>query len=267
MKKAFSTLLCLDYDFEQILALAKSADMDGVELRMDNKRCDETTDAELWGQRFRDAGITITDIAASIFFTKYDVEVIHNAHRYIDLAAELGAKGVRVFAGESPKTRTDDFFSDWDGVIRSLQELCDYAAERNVEIWLETHSEFSTGKICAKAVADAGRPNLKVIWDVIHSLEYHESLEDSARYLKDCLAHIHLKDGRPQEDPDIYQYLHTDLGAGTMPWKEVGNVVREIGYEGYYSLEWESPWRPEIRDLYPDPLVLLQKYNDIMNSI
>lgn len=264
MKKAFSTLLCLDYDFEQILSLAKAAHMDGVELRIDNQRLDEITDAAVWGERFRTEGIAITDIAASISFIRYDAEVIHNAHRYIDLAAALGAKGVRVFAGESPRTRTDEFLSDWEGIIRSLQELCDYASEKDVEIWLETHSEFSTGRVCAKAVAEANRSNLKVIWDVIHSLEYHESLEESAYYLKDCLAHVHLKDGRLHEDPSVYQYIHTDLGAGIMPWQEVADVLKNINYDGFCSLEWESPWRPEIRDLYPDPLPLLIKYDQMI---
>ena len=276
MKKAFSTLCCLSYDFEQILALAQAVHMDGVELRIDNAMldaiCGKTSPttrsyAALWGQRFRDVGIAITDVAASISLTCYDEEVIHNAHKYIDLAAELGAHGVRVFAGESPKTHVDEILCDWEGVIRSLQELCDYAAPLGVEIWLETHSEFSTGRVCAKAVDEAGRPNLKVIWDVIHSLEYHETLEDSVEYLKDCLAHVHLKDGRPHEDAAVYQYIHTDLGAGTMPWAEVAAVLNNIGYDGYYSLEWESPWRPEIRDLYPDPEVLLKKYTQILEAL
>ena len=54
----------------------------------------------------------------------------------------------------------------------------------------------------------------------------------------------------------------TGLGGGT-----VHSVLRSIGYDGYYSLEWESPWRPEIRDLYPDPLVLLKKYKLLLENL
>ena len=106
--------------------------------------------------------------------------------------------------------------------------------------------------------------NLKAIWDVIHSLEYGETLEDSIAHLGSHIAHVHLKDGVAISGQT--EFLHTDLGAGQMPFDAVIQALKQIRYDGFLSLEWESPWRPEIRDLYPDPLVLLNKYTENLHE-
>jgi sugar phosphate isomerase/epimerase len=106
--------------------------------------------------------------------------------------------------------------------------------------------------------------NLKVIWDVIHSLEYGETLEDSIAHLGSHIAHVHLKDGVAVSGQT--EFLHTDLGAGQMPFGAVIQLLRGMHYQGFLSLEWESPWRPEIRHLYPDPLALLNRYAALLRQ-
>ena len=41
-------------------------------------------------------------------------------------------------------------------------------------------------------------------------------------------------------------------------------MTRRDGYTGYYSLEWESPWRPELAGLYDTPDALLGAYAAFM---
>ena len=108
--------------------------------------------------------------------------------------------------------------------------------------------------------------NLKIVWDVLHSIEYREDILDTIKYLGDKIVHIHFKDAVPPEDMNMCQYVHTDLGAGIIPFEKVISALKEMNFEGYLSLEWESPWRPEIRELYPDPNVLLEKYNKILEA-
>ena len=51
-----------------------------------------------------------------------------------------------------------------------------------------------------------------------------------------------------------------------MPFGEVIEALKALNFDGYLSLEWESPWRPEIRNLYGDPDELLKKYNRILDE-
>ncbi len=261
MKRAFSTLCCINSTVGEIIELAKNSNL-SVELRVDNNNIEN-----FFGKKaeFENANVNIIDIAASIFVR--DDNVNETAYRYIDLAENLNVKGVRIFAGESPKEFQDEIISDIPKIVKGIKKLCEYAKNKNVEIWLETHSELSTGKLCKQVLDGVNMDNFKIIWDVLHSIEYKEPLKDTIAYMGDKIVHIHLKDAVPPEDMNICQYVHTDLGAGAVPFKEVISVLQEINFDGYLSLEWESPWRPEIRELYPDANVLLKKYNDILDSI
>lgn len=268
MKRAFSTLCCLTYNIEEIFQLAQGAGMDGVELRLDMQRIrawHENDEVYALLRKWPSQGLTITDVAASISIQRFDEAVIEDAKLCVDVAAGIGTGAVRVFAGAHRRRFSDVVKNDYEGMEKTLRAICDYAREKNVEIWLETHSDLSAAVAARRVVDRVGRSNLKILWDVMHSVEFKESLEESMAALQGCLAHVHWKDGRTAEDADLCEYVHTDLGAGAMPLKELLQILKKNRYEGYVSLEWESPWRVEIRDLYPDPAKLLEKYNYLLD--
>ena len=269
MKRAFSTLCCLSYNIEEIFRLAKGARMDGVELRLDMEKIrawhenDEVyTSIQKWPSR----GVVVTDIAASISVKCYDEAAIEDAKLCVDVAAGIGAKAVRVFAGAHRKRFSDAVENDIDGIAQGLRAICTYAAEKQVEIWLETHSDLSAATAARTMWEAVNMPNLKILWDVMHSVEFHETLDESLTALEGCLAHVHWKDGKPAADADLCEYIHTDLGAGVMSLPELLRKLGEFGYDGYVSLEWESPWRVEIRELYQDPAVLLARFNELLDE-
>ncbi len=265
MLRSFSTLCCLDAGLDEVIALAKNNGMQGVELRTDQNN--ETlggmgiSDACVIREAFDKAELKVTDMALSTGIVSYDGGKIQGAMRGIDFAQKLSAKGVRIFSGHSPLRFSEDSHEDVEGIAKAFRELCDYAKNKNVEVWLETHSSLSTGKAVAPLIELIDRDNMKVIWDIIHSVEYRESPENTVKLLEKKIAHIHVKDGKPNSDNDIIQYIHTDLGKGSVPVKEALSLLDNIGFDGFVSLEWESPWRPEIRDLYPDTNDLLKAYN------
>ena len=264
MKRAFSTLCCLEYDMAQIYALASACKMDAVELRVDDAKLLNFTDAKLWGAHFSENGIPICDVATSISVQSSDVGDLYK--KYIDLAADLRSPAIRVFAGKTLRSLEEQGSCDTDGIAAGLKTICTYAAERGIEVWLETHSELSTGKACRQILDAAAMPNLKILWDVLHSLEFREDISTSLAYIGDALVHVHLKDAVPSADPTKYHYTHTDLGAGIFPFKHLLEELKKVGYAGYLSLEWESPWCPEIRHLYPDPRDLLKKYHSVLDA-
>lgn len=265
MLRSFSTLCCLEKNLQEVISLALSARMQGVEIRVGN---DGTLlggmtveNAEEIRKAFVESGLVITDLGISVSFSEYDTEKLAEARNAVDLAAAVGAGAIRLFLGKFQHRFSQTPVDDIPGIARALQELCAYAAEKQVEIWIETHSEFSTGKSLREILDLVPCENLNVIWDVIHPIEYGESLAETAAYLGDRVAHVHVKDGVPTEDHDLTQYHHTDLGEGVVPIREFLALLRKMNYTGFLSLEWEKPWRPEIQHLYPDTQDLLVAFN------
>lgn len=268
MKLSFSTLCCLDASPARVIDYALSNGISGVEARVNEKG--ETfshcgiSDAEEIREMFADAGITVTDLALSCSIREYDTAQIEAGKNGIDFAAAIGSEAVRIFVGVHQEKFTDKVINDTEGITGALLELSAYGKEKGVEIWLETHSSYSSGKAMSELVASLGRDNIKVIWDVLHTLEYRESPEETVTYLGRKIAHVHLKDGY-RASGDATQFIHTDLGKGAVPVKEILSALGKIDYDGFLSLEWESPWRDEIRSLYPDINDLLSSYRRFLD--
>lgn len=257
MKLCFSTLTCVDASPDEVIALLKKYNMDGIEIRLDVAQTAfgiGLDGADALRCKFTDAGIAIIDLGTGVNVTGLgdtDAEMT-KARGCVDLAAALGAGAIRIFVGGHQAHIGDVPREDKYGIVRFIRGLCTYAKEKNVEIWAETHSSHSTAAAMRSLADAAAMDNLRVIWDVLHSIEFRESPADSVAILGDLLAHVHLKDARPSEDADATQYIHTALGAGTMPLSEVLTLLRGADYDGYLSLEWELPWRPELAGCYPD---------------
>ena len=43
-------------------------------------------------------------------------------------------------------------------------------------------------------------------------------------------------------------HLYTKIGSGTIPIADILALLKENGYRGFYSLEWEGKWREELRE-------------------
>ena len=52
------------------------------------------------------------------------------------------------------------------------------------------------------------------------------------------------------------------LGSGEVPVKEQVKVLAKAGYKGYYCLEWEKKWHPEIEE----PEVAFPQYATAMRE-
>ena len=52
-------------------------------------------------------------------------------------------------------------------------------------------------------------------------------------------------------------------GEGDIPMKEIAATLWQDGYRGYFSLEWEKKWHPEL----PGPEVALPVYYNLMKDL
>lgn len=237
MKYTFSTLPFMDKTAEDLKKICVKYGIDAVELREGENSLLDTE------------GLPVVDIASSICFIQYDKDMIQKGKKAIDLAKKLKANGVRVFLGNFARTYDAPKMPiDYNGIVQSLQELCDYS---QVEIWVETHNEFATGKVLQKLISDASRGNLKIIWDIMHPIEDGEPPAETWEYIGKYIAHIHIKDGRKKADPLWHDFEYTPIGEGDLPIGEIVTILYKNNYSGYLSLEWENVWRDELKQ-YPD---------------
>lgn len=250
MKLAFSTLGCPNWSIEQILSAAREHGYAGVELRfyegsfdLAAKLAEFPGGPEGFAQRFADAGVEICVHGSSVVLSKPETD-LSDAERMVDLTATLRAPYMRVFGGDVPEGESLE--SCRARAADKLSRLGRYAAERGVRVLLETHDAFSTGEAVAALMAEAGDVGTGVIWDLRHPYAKGESPARTAELIGARTYHAHIKDERADGTMTL-------LGEGDVPLRELLGRLRELGFDGYVSFEWEKAWHPEI----PDPEIAI----------
>ena len=269
MKTAFTTLACPDLSFQELILLAEKCGMEAVEIRLDaNDRPCGLEMTELADARaFADAhGVRVCDLATGIGVKAWDEAVLPRMEKCAQAARALGAEGIRIFLGEGVKYFTDSITRDLDGVAKTLRAGAERVAKYGVELWLETHSDYSTGEVIADLLGRVNDARVRVIWDAIHSIEWGECPERTVALLGESIVHVHLKDGTRPADANRTAYDLCALGKGDVDFADVNKQLKGIGYNGYLSLEWEQMWHPELSACYPDTEVLLAAYKGLLNT-
>ena len=271
MKIAFSTIPVLDKSCEEVAAIASKLGYDAVEIRGDNDALGlfglPLSESKRIKEIFDGYGVAISDIAAGIALSYMDEELVQKLKLNLDAAKILGANGVRVFLGTFRKKFTDESKYCYADIVTMLKAAATHAEAVGVEIWIEMHNEFCTGSVLKKLLSDVGSPSVKVIWDIIHPLEADESPEETLEYVGDSIAHVHIKDGYKKADAELVNYYYTKLGEGTLPIEYIIKQLLERGYDGYFSLEWESKWKSEIENAYDTPEAALAAYTNFLKKL
>jgi sugar phosphate isomerase/epimerase len=153
----------------------------------------------------------------------------------VELAAAWGAPIVRVFGGE---------VGALDDVARRLEPTLERAGELDLTVALETHDDFSSAELVAELLRRVGSPSFAAVWDVHHPYRVGESPQDVVRALGTRVALVHVKDARRRGDG----WELVALGDGEVPVRESLGVLREAGYEGWLTVEWEKRWHPELAE-------------------
>ncbi|GLX67788.1 sugar phosphate isomerase/epimerase family protein [Paenibacillus glycanilyticus] len=258
MMLSFSTLPCEGWSVEQLIEGCKQHGYSGIELKIDYGYAitPDSTEEEVKAAaaRFREAGITVTNIGSGILLNGLgeEREARRSLSRHIRIAELLEAGGIRIFTGTFFKKISErNQAHDKERLIRHIQEACDEALARGtgVGIWIETHNEFSTGMQLKPMLEAIHRSNCRIIYDIIHPYEFGEAPADTIRLLGPFIAHVHMKDGVPFEEADMHEWKYTRTGDGQLPLAAIVELLKDSGYAGYYSLEWETKWRPELKEL------------------
>jgi sugar phosphate isomerase/epimerase len=147
-------------------------------------------------------------------------------------AAAIGAPAIRVFGGPIPDGLTMDDVSQ-----PTAEALAATAASMptGVALLVETHDAWSRGSVIAAITSD----DVGVVWDVAHTHRSGESPRETLEHIG-LPGLVHMKDALGET------LVH--FGEGDVPTSDAIAVLREIGYEGWLSFEWEKLWHPELDD-------------------
>lgn len=264
MKLAFTTLGCPDWSFDKILKQAAAMGYNGIEIRgLEGEMLAERIKQFQPGvqqdtrRALRRAGLKMCGFGTSVSFHDPDKtgEMLSQGRAAIDVCHAMGIPAIRVFGDRIGDQDEGEVIAR---VVRGIQALCDYADGSCVQVLLEVHGEFNTLERVYGVASAVERGNFGVLWDVEHSDKIYG--DDFMRFyqpLKSFIKHTHFKDHKRAGG----EFRLCRLGEGDIPLAKIARQLLSDGYDGWFSLEWEKKWHPELPDAqeaYPDFIRLMK---------
>ncbi len=251
MKISFSTVGCPNSSWADIYTMAKDLAFDGIEIRglgddiyivnagpFKATRLDETK------AKLQSLGLSVPCLSSGCSLRLCDrkAENIAEITQYIALADKLGAPYVRLLGDDTiaPVNTVDDGY-----MVELLKELAALAEGTSVTLLVETNGVYSDTKRLKKLLDSVHSDKVAALWDVHHPFRYAgETPSATIATLGSYIKHVHVKDSVMENGNVEYRFL----GEGDIPIREALDILDEIGYEGYVSLEWVKRWAKELCD-------------------
>jgi sugar phosphate isomerase/epimerase len=158
---------------------------------------------------------------------------------FIDFAAQYGAEGMLVNIGRSRGTGyPQDTERTLDEMETAFRQLAEYSAPHGVKIILEPINVLQTPYILTTQdgiamVERVAHPNFGLMLDTYHMNIEDVDIYDSLRQAKPYLWFVHFADNNRRWP-----------GSAHLNFEKIIDVLEEIEYEGFVSLEilpWPDP--------------------------
>lgn len=217
----------------------------------------------------RDAGVEIAAVTPydNLFNSLEAAEregAVESFGRALAAAPVLGARWVRLYGGRF--LPGDGRWEErWVRLIDSLRVLGDRAERAGVTICVETHfnTMADTAARAASLVREVAHRHVRVLYDQPNlGFIGAESWSEALALLRGLIAYVHVKDFAFTGDQRAFSasdVTHVEeearivrscvVGDGIVPWPEILRGLRNSGYEGVLSFEYERRWHPQ--DLPP----------------
>ncbi|MBR0535158.1 MAG: sugar phosphate isomerase/epimerase [Clostridia bacterium] len=174
----------------------------------------------------------------------------------IDVAEALGVQGVRHDTTGGYKGEDADKYTFEDALARIIEgcrAVTEYAATKGIRTMTENHGYFSQDSLRVKAIVEGvNHPNFGTLVDIGNFLCVDENPADAVKNTSPYAFYVHAKDFcyRKKDEllsPDGFfktrngNYLKgVILGHGDVPVLEALKIIKENGYNGYVTLEFEG---------------------------
>jgi sugar phosphate isomerase/epimerase len=227
----------------------------GVEL-LDYFWQDEAAEIPAIKRRVKDAGLTLAVYSIGNDFFQPDAEararVLAELHHGVDVANQLEVDRVRVFSGNAKAGYELAAGLSW--LIDGLAAGAAYAQARGVTLALENHGLMAGRSDQVRQIIETvNSPALRANLDTGNFLLVGQNPTEAARDLADLVALVHLKDFRrahPDETTHVYTgldglgYTGAIVGQGQVDLPAIIAILRQTGYAGWLSLEFEGSQDP-----------------------
>ncbi|WP_145326361.1 MULTISPECIES: sugar phosphate isomerase/epimerase family protein [Paenibacillus] len=207
----------------------------------------------------KEVGIDISNYAIGAnFAVQEDAEAleqeIQNVMRHVDVAAALGVKLMRhdVAFRPAPEGTVAQFEVDLPVLVKACQRIADYAADFGITTSVENHGYYvQSSERIQRLLHETARSNFKTTLDVGNFLCVDEDPVSAVKNNIPYASIVHAKDfyWRPSyRNPGEgwFQTSHGNylrgaiVGQGDIDMPEVFRVLKQSGYDGYISVEFEG---------------------------
>ena len=183
--------------------------------------------------------------------------VVDNIRHETEMAVVLGANVCRIESTFGPKKGEKVTFEDMMGrVVRATKEVAEHALKLGVRLGLENHGRYmGSFHHVAQLIKDVDSPAYQAVPDIGNFFVVDEDPLAACRELAKFTIHVHAKDFRRNPpEPKMGQGWWTTnagwqlqgavVGEGDVPVLECLQALKDRGYDGYLSVEHESPEDP-----------------------
>lgn len=217
--------IAANWDRATILKVCKNVGLSPVELRTQHKHgvepslgADERKEIK---KQFADAGVEIWGCGSVCEFHSPDPAVvkknIETCKQFVQLAADIGGKGVKVRPNGLPKNV--EIPKTLEQIGKSLIECGKAAADAGVEIWVEVHGAGSSHPPHIKTMMEhCGHPKVGLTWNSNATDIKDGSVAEYFKLLQPWIRSCHINE------------LWKD-GKGVYPYRELFKLFRETGYD------------------------------------
>lgn len=220
--------------------------LDGADVSVVHLASTDTAYLKTLRGQAEDQGIQIAMLVTYADFThpeaKERARQVDELHRFIDVAAQLGAPFIRVTAGQAHPGLERAAAVEW--AVSGLTACLGDAASKGVTLCYENHTkgyawtynDFSQpSDIFLEIVGRTAGTWLRILFDTANTLATSDDPLRVLAQVKDRVSMIHTNDiARTGYFEPVL------LGAGVSPIVEIYRMVRENGFDGWISVEEAS---------------------------
>lgn len=187
-----------------------------------------------------------------------NAERIEKTKKIVDLAVEFGTKVVTTHIGVIPEDKNNPRYKV---MLDALTKCGLYAKEKGVTLAIETGPEKAK-TLLAFLIDTKGGVGVNLDPANFTMVTGQDAVE-AVYILKDYIVHTHVKDGKmldEKQDPtEVYHafavggvdalnackgFEELPIGKGDVDWKNYLKALKEIGYDGFLTIEREAGDKP-----------------------